>query len=266
MSGACRDGSRSFGPFDLGVACVRASFDAQCVRPGRSEIDRPGRGEVKLTANSANTLCKYVVERLAGWRALPAVLQAGGLESRASSRILLGREDWLAERQDDLLVVPEYRGQIDYALVERKSVGRSYLEVDTIIEVKFNYLHQSGCLQRRPLKAFEQLRGYRNRWKARHGYVLYIVASPVGNPPASSNDRDAGWRYFRRTRPEIKSAGPIDVPGVRVLAQYPSGTRGHEIACGNAVAELWACVLEEKQSAVNRVPSPTRERTAAARA
>lgn len=221
---------------------------------------------MELTKCSANSLCERVIEQLAEWRVLPSVLQVGGIESRASSRILRALEIWLEEQlRTDLLVVPEYRlsiapstdettdsvvaqaadkllrGQrIDYAFVNSKSVGSSRLQVDTVVEVKTNYLCQPE-LQRRPVSACDQARAYRERCGANHAYVLYIVVSAVGAAP--DQPRDAGWSYFREHHPVVPGEGPIAVPSVHVLGQHPVGDVGHQISWLGMGAQIWACVL-----------------------
>lgn len=225
--------------------------------------------DVQLTQESAGELSQLVVENLAGWRTFPAILQVGGIESRASSRILLALEEWLARSgRADLVVVPEYRlssspptdetsdsslvraadqllhgRRIDYALVTATSVGRSSLEVDTVIEVKTNYMCQAE-LKSRPLSACDQARGYAQRSKAKHSYVLYLIASAMGTPPPG-RARDAGWGYFREKFEVVGEDGPINVPGVRVLGCYPRTAGADTVSWAQAFsARLWAGVLE----------------------
>lgn len=222
---------------------------------------------MELTANSATALCHRVVEELVGWRVLPAILQVGGIESRASSRILQALEAWLEEEgRSDLLVLPEYRlskvpstdettdssvaqaadkllhgKKIDYAFVKAESVGRSRLEVDTVIEVKTNYLCQSE-LRKRPAAACNQARTYGEMCGTNHTYVLYVVVSAMGAAP--EEPRDAGWGYYRQHHAPLAGRGPIGAPGIQVLGQYPAGKVGHLINHQNMSAEIWACVLQ----------------------
>lgn len=224
---------------------------------------------MQLSNETANALCQRVVQELVAWRTLPAILQVGGIESRASSRILLALEGWLEGlNRTDLLVLPEYRlsgapptdettdstvvqavdrllrgKRIDYALVKSASVGQAKLEVDTVIEVKTNYLCQPE-LRNRPLAACTQARTYGEMCGTRDTYVLYIVASPVGAAPVGP--RDAGWGYYRLQRPQAVELGPIAVDAVQVLGQHPANDDGHQFDHGDISTEIWACVLQRQ--------------------
>lgn len=229
---------------------------------------------MQIFTNSASRLCKRVVEELSEWRTLPAILQVGGIESRASSRIVCALEAWLADEQrPDLLVIPEFRlssgfptdettdstlaqaadklfrGQrIDYALVKGSSIGNRRLEVDTVVEVKTNYFGQSD-LQKRPLAACNQAETYGEKCSAKHTYVLYIVASANGAPRDCSIEKrsaDAGWGYFRERANAIPGNGPIAAQDVRIIGQHPPGSKGHPIEWADARAEIWACLLQRK--------------------
>lgn len=220
-----------------------------------------------LTRESATDLCRQVVLHLVQWPAFPAVLQVGGIETRASSRILLALEKWLGDQHvTDLVVVPEYRlssapptdettdnrvlkaadqlrGRIDYAFARADSVGSAFLKVDTVLEVKSNYLCQAD-LRTRPLAACKQARAYAQRCEARDAYVLYVVASAVGEAP--DGPRDAGWRYFRVVPPDVAADSPIAAKGTQVLGCFPRGD-GAAVqwprAAPLSTAKIWACVL-----------------------
>lgn len=220
---------------------------------------------MELTQDSASRLCRRVIEHLETWRVLPAILQVGGIETRASSKILGAIEQWLSddEQRSDLIVIPEYRLSktpppdestdsklqvaaeqlacllIDYALVKDSSVGKASLEVATVLEVKTNYLCQSD-LKKRPLSACQQARRYGERCSA-PAYVLYIVASPIGLAPAEP--RDAGWRYFRTVRPSLGGGGPLNESGMQILGQHSSGPIGIQGGRDQNGTELWACLL-----------------------
>lgn len=231
---------------------------------------RTAQGKVmELTKESAADLCRRVVELLVHWPVFPALLQVGGIETRASSRILSALEAWLENQQrTDLLVVPEYRlssapptdettdssvikaadqlfhGRIDYALVTAESIGRAALNVDTVIEVKTNYLCQSE-LQKRPIAARDQARAYAKRCGVEQSYVLYIVASAIGVAP--NRPRDAGWAYYTAQPAQVAENGPIAVPGVDVLGCFPEGPDGQAVqwpaGAPGFSARIWACVL-----------------------
>lgn len=220
---------------------------------------------MQLTQNSANCLCKMVITQLANWPVFPALLQLGGIETRASSRIQLAIESWLKQQDcNNLLVVPEYRlntspstdettdnpvlqaadrllhsQRIDYALIKNVSVGKARLEVDTVIEVKTNYLCQPE-LKTRPAKACEQARAYGASCGTHDTYVLYVVVSAEGTAPGKP--RDAGWSYFKPSHPSVSATGPINAGNVNVLGQYPNGNAGYPIP--GTKAKIWACLLE----------------------
>jgi hypothetical protein len=224
---------------------------------------------VELTEDAATGLCERVIEELVAWRVLPAILQVGGIESRGSSRILQAIESWLEEQgRTDLLVLPEYRlskgpspdettdsavvqaadkllrgKRIDYALVRSESVGKSRLKVDTVIEVKTNYLCQPE-LRKRPVAACDQAREYGEISGTNHTYVLYVVVSAVGAAPAEP--RDAGWGYYRQQHPSVADSGPIDIREVQVLGQYPAGGVGRLVKHQNMSAQIWAYVLQRR--------------------
>lgn len=226
---------------------------------------------MQLTRESADDLCQRVVERLIAWPIFPAVLQVGGIESRASSQIMLALEDWLmSQERTDLLIIPEYRlsdarppdettdsrvakaadelfrgKRIDYALVKKESIGKANLKVDTVIEVKTNYVGQAE-LRKRPADACKQARDYALQCGADQWYVLYLVAWAVGQPP--DGRRDAGWGYFRSKPGNVSRSGPLSAEGVRILSCFPNNGAGSPVKwpedAPNLSAWIWAYVLQ----------------------
>lgn len=221
---------------------------------------------MEISEDRAKALCREVVERLAEWTTFPALLQVGGIESRGASRILLALEKWLDSCHPDprLLIVPEYRlsrvpsvdettdkvflkaadelfggGRIDYAFVTKSSIGKAALSVDTVMEVKTNYLGQTD-LRLRPKAACDQALRYGNACGALNAYVLYIVAMAVGKVPDESG-KDAGWRYWN---PKVKE--PIGTKDVRVLGFYPAQLP--EVSAGATGFQIWAYLLAPKDA------------------
>lgn len=227
---------------------------------------------MEITKEMADALCKKVVCQLLSWETFPAVLQAGGIESRASSRFVCALEGWLRdEKQENLLVLPEYRlnatqstdettdsrviqavdmllhgKRIDYALVQKNSIGQSRLQVDTVIEVKTNYLCQDAELKKRPEEASKQADGYaRACSKKTAAYVLYVVASPVmPKKKVPDTPRDAGWGYFRDKHSTISTNGPLNLDGVQVVGKFFPD----EEQLGNTQVRIWAYVLKKGKS------------------
>lgn len=167
---------------------------------------------MKISKQQATAICCEVIKALENWPALPAALQSGGLEEKATSRITLAIEKWLASSSSQLLVLPQY-GKIDFALVNQKSVLGGELRVDTVIEVKFNYATQARPqIQTRLPRARAQALNYLTQTNAKNAYVLYFVAAPCIHqlPPAPL---DSGWRYWCRSdamaamREAIKAIG-----------------------------------------------------------
>lgn len=70
------------------------------------------------------------------------------------------------------------------------------LQIDAILEVKFNYSTQPREIERRFKGAVRQALGYAKRVDAPSAYVLYLVAwfpRPASGLPGSL--RDPGWKY-----------------------------------------------------------------------
>ena len=214
-----------------------------------------------ISEASATALCREVVQSLTQWRTFPALLQVGGIESRGGSRILLALEKWLDTfaQERDLLILPEYRlsparpvdettdkplvkaadqlfggGRIDYALVSASSVGEAVLRVDTVLEVKTNYLGQAD-LRWRPKAACDQARSYAEACGASDVYVLYIVAAAKGKVPSAAR-KDGGWRYWN---PRVEETNWMDE--VRVLGCYPTDLP--RAVQGDNDFQVWAYLL-----------------------
>jgi|GEM_PF-3823629 len=201
---------------------------------------------MRITKRMANALCEKVVSELVGWKAFPAVLQAGGIELRGSSRFVRALEGWLKDEAkknpelENLLVPPEYklqnRKRIDYAFVRKDSVGQSYLEVDTVIEVKTNYLCQKSEISKRWKAANNQATEYGQERNVGDTYVLYMVVSPViPRNEEPDKPRDAGWGYFRRKHRLTPPQEPFGANAV--LGKFPSN---EELKFGNMQVRIWA--------------------------
>lgn len=152
-----------------------------------------------LSQFQANALCRKVVDSLLDWPVLIQALQSGGLEIKARGVIGAALEDFLVANEfDGLHVLPEYRG-IDFAVIA-PDVGGSFLNVDTVFEVKTNYASQTVEISNRLPSAISQAYRYLDRVSAQDAYVLYIISAPtargvgLGNIPERL--RDAGWVYW----------------------------------------------------------------------
>jgi hypothetical protein len=221
---------------------------------------------MRIDDKNALALCNGILEGLIEWPTFPAVLQLGGIEMRASSRIQAAMEGWLSSNSDGhLLVVPEYRlmtgpddsfsleretsekerkskvQRIDYALVERSSVGEARLKVATVIEVKSNYLGQKD-LGTRPLSACNQAFEYASRCKAEFSYVIYIVAAVSG--PRPDKPFDAGWGYFLPNHGPSEPDALMKVRGTKVVAKASTHNTSKKISLPKGKADIWVFLLE----------------------
>src|SRR5882724_6808042 len=110
-----------------------------------------------ISSDSADRLCKQILEETVRWPAVDAALRSGGFEDKARGRFEKAIVRWLKNDHpnEQFLVLPEYaRGQeakrgkyIDFSLVQSEVstiVPSSYLPVKALIEVKFNYATQTG--------------------------------------------------------------------------------------------------------------------------
>jgi hypothetical protein len=143
-----------------------------------------------------NLFCLTLLESLSKWDSLYTALQTGGLERKASSLIEGALKSHLA---DNNLVLRELRcdnGIVDYSLIDKKSVLKPRVKVQSIIEVKFNYAKQTKEIISRLKKGAEQILHYNESLQAKKGMLLYIIAAPEHNP-LPKNDCDAGWRYWQ---------------------------------------------------------------------
>lgn len=143
-----------------------------------------------MNQEEANRLCSRILVSLSEWRALVPALQSGGVERKMSAPV----QEALCEFQN-LVVLPEYR-QIDYALIEEGFEG-ARLKVDTAFEFKFNYASQISEICSRIPSAIDQVTGYKDEVKAKHAFVLYVIAAPFANK-LPSHRRDAGWGYWNK--------------------------------------------------------------------
>ena len=165
-----------------------------------------------VTKKQADHLCSEVVNSLAGWSALSAVMQSGGLEEKATGLISNALENLTnvinAADGTNLIVMREYRrdrSKIDFAMII-PSIGQPLLNVDTIIEVKSNYAWQCGLISGRTRNGVNQANCYRKIiGEAKDAYVLYFVAAPYIDITIGNNimampgpQRDTGWGYWNR--------------------------------------------------------------------
>lgn len=146
-----------------------------------------------ISKEQALDLCRNLADSLAKWGALDSALQSGGLEEKATGIIIAQLE--AVAKNENLLVLPEYK-KIDYAFIVRNH-SHSRLNVDTVIEVKFNYASQLNEIRNRLPSAINQANGYQQTVSAKNAYVVYIIAAPyVDNLPP--HPRDSGWGYWNR--------------------------------------------------------------------
>ncbi len=140
----------------------------------------------------AETLCEALIASLSAWPALGAALQSGGLEMKAAS-VVESAMQTLTSR-NSRVVLREYN-HADFVLIEPTHIATAKLNIDTVIEVKFNYARQLVEIAARLPNAINQANAYRSAMRAKCAYVLYFVAAPsLGAIPG--DPRDTGWIYW----------------------------------------------------------------------
>jgi hypothetical protein len=148
-----------------------------------------------INQEQAQALCVEVVDSLGAWPSLHAALQSGGLEVKASG--IVSAAATTLGRVTNKLVLREYE-HIDIVLIVPESVGSASLDVDTVLEVKFNYARQTGEIDARLPYAVNQANRYRNIVGANCAYVLYFIAAPHSDE-IPIGPRDSGWGYWNGT-------------------------------------------------------------------
>ena len=145
-----------------------------------------------ISEYQAQELCNDVVYSLVNWPSLLAALQSGGLEVKGSA-LISSALDKLAH-QCKLINLKEYE-DADFVFIKPNSILTAIVDVEIVIEVKFNYARQIGRIQTRLHAAAKQARRYQKAVNASEAYVLYFVAAPQIEklPP---DPRDNGWRYW----------------------------------------------------------------------
>jgi hypothetical protein len=120
----------------------------------------------------------------------------GGLEEKATYHISSALDGWIRKYYPTLGFIREYK-KIDYAIIDSTVDGNvaAYVQVDSAIEVKFNYARQITEIERRVPKGLAQAKRYREKVGARASYLLYFIAAPYASviPPER---RDSGWGYW----------------------------------------------------------------------
>lgn len=154
-------------------------------------------------AENAHALCKEVLSSLLrDEQKLWAALQSGRGELNKVGLVEIAISEWLASQKlnDELLVLMEHR-DIDFALIRRDSIGNCELNVEAVIECKFNYAKQDPDIRARidgPNSALVQACSYAEKCQTRSAYVLYLIAAPQFTRACPAKYRDAGWQHWSR--------------------------------------------------------------------
>jgi hypothetical protein len=232
-----------------------------------------------INQESADRLCKQLLEGIVRWPAVDAALQTGGFEDKARGRFEKAIVRWLEtdHPNEHFIVLPEYarsekaqRGKsIDFSLIQPEpstAAPTRYLSVKALFEVKFNYATQTGQKKadggefRRRLTAnakrdaIQQTQSYKTCVCADNAYLLYLIAAPAIAMSLPQKPRDSGWEHFDYLgRPDDREAKGMEAARseitIRLAMRQPLEIRGeYEIAARSASnprdCSFYCCVIE----------------------
>jgi hypothetical protein len=199
-----------------------------------------------ISDDEAKGLCSGIVGALTTWPARDIALQTGGLEQKATCIIAAALEKIAVEKTttDEIFLVLREYNKIDFSLVTEKKLKSERFAVDSVIEVKSNYVSQGNHIIERlrgvadapgrkdKRGAIEQARKYRVDNEAKKAYVLYFLAAPYVSQFRETHAFDTGLGYWsencqiansKMTRIIGEIHGLLrNVPNLRIVAEDKS--------------------------------------------